>query len=80
MIIQNATLAAELRFDVLSVKDSDQMIGGEAFHMLIPAGWKSQGGAFWRWHPVMPASVTLHQPKRQFTDRSSFGLFERVGE
>src|SRR5947208_1186567 len=57
--VQNTANAATLRFEVLSVKDSDQMIGGEAFHMLIPAGWKSQGGVFWRWHPVMPASVSL---------------------
>jgi hypothetical protein len=42
-----------------SINDDDAMIGGEAFRILIPAGWKIEGGIRWRLHPVLPAYLGL---------------------
>jgi len=46
-----------LRFKRLHV--NDELIGMEAFSMLIPVDWKSEGGIVWRLHPVKPAAVDM---------------------
>lgn len=53
------TNAAFLRFKRVSVADRQDMIGGEAFSFLAPAGWQVEGGLVWRLHPVMPAAVAM---------------------
>jgi hypothetical protein len=50
-----ASFGGTICFLSQSIKDDDAMIGGEAFRMLIPAGWKVEGGIRWRLHPVLPA-------------------------
>jgi hypothetical protein len=47
-----------VRFKRYSVKD-DAGIGGEAFSMLVPEGWRVQGGVAWRLHPAMPAYLAM---------------------
>jgi hypothetical protein len=51
--------ASTMRFQKVSIKDRDDMIGGEAFTFLAPVGWKVEGGIVWRVHPVIPAAVSL---------------------
>lgn len=46
-----------LRFRRLHVRD--ELIGQEAFTMLIPAGWRSEGGVLWRPNPFKPATGVL---------------------
>ncbi|MBM3834827.1 MAG: hypothetical protein FJ403_16445 [Verrucomicrobia bacterium] len=48
-----------LYFVKQSIKDHDNMIGGEAFRMIVPAGWKVEGGVRWRLHPALPAYLGL---------------------
>jgi hypothetical protein len=46
-----------IRFQRVSIKDDERMIGGEAAQMLMPADWKLEGGVRWRAHPALPAYV-----------------------
>ena len=46
-----------LRFKKLHVKDD--LIGTEAFSMLIPADWRAQGGVVWRRNPFKPATAAM---------------------
>lgn len=45
------------RFETLHVKD--ELIGTEAFSMLIPTGWIPRGGVVWRRNPFKPATAAM---------------------
>jgi hypothetical protein len=51
--------AGIVRFKKISVQDTPQGIGGEAFTFLCPVDWTVEGGLIWREHPAMPATVHL---------------------
>jgi len=54
-----ALQARTLHFQVHSVKDEAQMIGGEAYTLLVPVAWKVEGGVAWRLHPTMPTALAI---------------------
>jgi hypothetical protein len=60
-----ATSGGTVRFKTFSVRDRDDMIGGEVVSFLAPSTWKVDGGVTWRVHPILPASLTsrLHDPQ-----------------
>lgn len=41
------------------VMDDPNMIGGEAFSLIIPSDWQVEGGLAWRMHPASPAYVEV---------------------
>lgn len=51
----------------VSIMDSPQHIGGEAYRILMPSNWRLEGGIVWRNDPANPASpwVRLHGPGGQ---------------
>ncbi len=54
-----ASVADTLRFSTVHIRDHDEMIGGEAFTVLVPSNWKVSGGLLWRLHPLYPATTHL---------------------
>lgn len=49
-----------MRFRMQGVSDDPTVgIGGEAFRVLVPEGWVSEGGIVWRAHPAAPATLSI---------------------
>lgn len=63
--VRPAPRTETMRFRMVSIKDRDDMIGGEACSFLAPADWKVQGGIQWRLHPAMPAGLAcrIYDPR-----------------
>jgi hypothetical protein len=47
-----------LILQTLVVKDSF-LNNQPAFSLLIPADWQGEGKIIWRWHPILPATLTM---------------------
>ena len=58
MIVSQA-FAGSVVFRPVALTDAPNMIGGEAYRLLIPAGWQFQGSMVWRNNPANPASPKL---------------------
>lgn len=60
-----ASAANTLTLRSVSIMDSPQHIGGEAYRILMPSTWQMQGGIEWRNDPANPASpwVRLRGPR-----------------
>jgi hypothetical protein len=59
--------AAVFRFHTVSIMDSPQYIGGEAYRILAPVDWRVEGGIIWKNAASDPAApwVRLTGPARQ---------------
>ncbi|HEX6896189.1 MAG TPA: hypothetical protein VF146_13015 [Bryobacteraceae bacterium] len=56
-----------LQFHTVSIMDDPRHVGGEAYRILAPAGWRVEGNVFWKNAAADPASpfVKLIGPARQ---------------
>ena len=59
--------APALRFQTFSVMDDPRHVGGEAYRILVPAGWRIEGSVIWKNAAADPAApwIKLIGPGRQ---------------
>jgi hypothetical protein len=53
----SAQTTSVYRFRMTSIMDSPQGLGGEAYRILAPEGWRVEGGVIWKPDPSNPASA-----------------------
>src|SRR6478609_2141405 len=56
VFLAGSGLAAEMRFRPVSIADEPTRIGGEAYRMLAPEGWRVEGGIVWSTALANPAA------------------------
>lgn len=59
--------APALRFQTFSIMDDPRHVGGEAYRILVPAGWRIEGSVIWKNGAADPAApwIKLIGPARQ---------------
>jgi len=59
--------APALRFQTFSIMDDPRHVGGEAYRIMVPAGWRIEGSVMWKNGAADPAApwIKLIGPARQ---------------